>query len=92
MASACATPQLVAFACGAAPVTAEGPLRMPGGGLNSLDFAIDVAFHKYGLHLPLERQVRWMVQQGLDMSSSTLWDQIEKLARLLSLAYGALRP
>jgi len=79
-------------ACGAAPVTADGPLRMPGGGLYSLDFAIDVAFHKYGLHLPLERQVRWMVQQGLDMSSSTLWDQIEKLARVLSLAYGALRP
>ena len=78
--------------CGAAPVTAEGPLRMPGGGLYSLDFAIDVAFNKYGLHLPLERQVRWMVQQGLDMSSSTLWDQIEKLGRVLSLSYGALRP
>ena len=78
--------------CGAAPVTAEGPLRMPGGGLYSLDFAIEVAFSKYGLHLPLERQVRWMVQQGLDMSSSTLWDQIEKLARVLSLSYDVLRP
>jgi len=78
--------------CGAAPVTAEGPLRMPGGGLYSLDFAIDVAFSKYGLHLPLERQARWMVQQGLDMSSSTLWDQIEKLARVLSPAYDVLRP
>jgi hypothetical protein len=31
---------------------------MPGGGLYSLDFAIDVAFNKYGLHLPLERQAR----------------------------------
>lgn len=78
--------------CGAAPVTAEGPLRMPGGGLYSLNFAIDVAFSKYSLHLPLERQVRWMMQQGLDMSSSTLWDQLEKLARVLSLSYGALRP
>jgi len=77
--------------CGAAPVTADGPLRMPGGGRYSLDFAIDVAFSKYGLHLPLERQVRWMVQQGLDMSSSTLWDQIEQLARVLSLSHGALR-
>jgi len=77
--------------CGCAPVTAEGPLRMPGGGLYSIDFAIDVAFSKYGLHLPLERQVRWMVQQGLDMSSSTLWDQIEKLARVLSLSYNALQ-
>jgi transposase len=78
--------------CGAAPVTAEGPLRMPGGGLYSLDFAIDVAFSKYGLHMPLERQARWMMQQGLDMSSSTLWDQIEKLARVLTLSYDALRP
>jgi transposase len=78
--------------CGVAPVTAEGPLRMPGGGLYSVDFAIEVAFQKYGLHMPLERQVRWMVQQGLDMSSSTLWDQIEKLARVLSLSYGAMRP
>jgi transposase len=77
--------------CGAAPVTASGPLRMPGGGLYSIDFAIDAAFGKYGLHLPLERQVRWMLQQGLDMSSSTLWDQLEKLARVLSLSYGALR-
>jgi transposase len=78
--------------CGAAPLTADGPVRMPGGGLYSLDFAIHVAFGKYSLHLPLERQVRWMVQQGLDMSSSTLWDQIEKLARALSLTYDALRP
>lgn len=77
--------------CGAAPVTASGPLRMPGGGLYSIDFAIDVAFTKYGLRLPLQRQVRWMMQQGLDMGSLTPWDQIEKLAQVLSLSYGALR-
>jgi transposase len=78
--------------CGAAPVTADGPVRMPGGGLYSLDFAIEVAFSKYGLHLPLERQARWMTQQGIEMSSSTLWDQIEKLARVLSPVYAELRP
>ena len=33
-----------------------------------------------------------MVQQGLDMSSSTLWDQIEQLAHLLSRSYNALQP
>lgn len=77
--------------CGAAPVTAEGPLRMPGGGLYSIDFAIDVALSKYGMHLPLERQVRWMMQIGLDISSSTLWDQLEKLARVLNPAYEALQ-
>lgn len=77
--------------CGAAPVTAELPLRMPGGGLYSLDFAIHVALGKYDLHLPLERQARDMVRQGLDMSTSTLWEQLEKLARVLSPAYEALQ-
>jgi len=78
--------------CGAAPQTAPGPLRMPGGGLYSLDFVIEVVLGKYWLHLPLERQARDMVRQGLDMGTSTLWDQIEKLARVLSPAYDALRP
>ena len=78
--------------CGAAPVTADGPLRLPGGGLYSLDFVIQVVLDKYWLHLPLERQARDMVRLGLDMGTSTLWDQIEKLARVLSPAYDALRP
>ena len=77
--------------CGTAPVTAPGPLRMPGGGLYSLDFAIEVVLGKYWMHLPLERQARDMVRQGLEMGSSTLWDQIEKLARVLSPVHDALR-
>lgn len=77
--------------CGAAPVTAPGPLRLPGGGLYSIDFAIEVVLGKYWMHLPLERQARDMVRQGLDMGTSTLWDQIEKLARVLSPAYDALQ-
>lgn len=77
--------------CGTAPVTAPGPLRMPGGGLYSLDFAIEVVLGKYWMHLPLERQARDMVRQGLEMGSSTLWDQIEKLARILSPVHDALR-
>lgn len=77
--------------CGAAPQTAPGPLRLPGGGLYSIDFVIEVVLGKYWMHLPLERQARDMVRQGLDMGTSTLWDQIEKLARVLSPAYDALR-
>jgi hypothetical protein len=42
--------------CGAAPVTAAGSLRQPGGGLYSIDFSIDVAFSRYGPHLPLEQR------------------------------------
>ena len=76
--------------CGAAPVTAPGPLRLPGGGLYSINFAIEVAISKYWLHVPLERQVRDMMRSGLDMSTSTLWDQLEKLARLLGVSYEAL--
>jgi transposase len=78
--------------CGAAPVTADGPLRLPGGGLYSIDFVIEVVLGKYWLHLPLDRQARDMVRQGLDMGTSTLWDQIEKLARVLGPAYDALQP
>lgn len=77
--------------CGAAPVTAPGPLRLPGGGLYSIDFVIEVVLGKYWMHLPLDRQARDMVRQGLDMGTSTLWDQIEKLARVLSPAYDALQ-
>jgi transposase len=77
--------------CGAAPVTAPGPLRLPGGGLYSIDFAIEAALSKYWLHVPLERQVRDMMRSGLDMSTSTLWDQLEKLARVLDLSYEALQ-
>jgi transposase len=78
--------------CGAAPQTAPGPLRLPGGGLYSIDFVIEVVLGKYWMHLPLDRQAKDMVRQGLDMGTSTLWDQIEKLARVLSPCYEALQP
>jgi transposase len=49
----------------------------------SIEFAVEVAVGKYLDHLPLERQVRIMRRQGLDVDSQTLWDQIEALARVL---------
>lgn len=70
---------------------APGPLRLPGGGRYSLDFAVEVAFEKWCAHSPLERQVRIMLGQGLDISSNTLWEQAERLARVLGPTYSLLR-
>ncbi|MDB4988300.1 MAG: hypothetical protein JWN04_3478 [Myxococcaceae bacterium] len=64
---------------------------MPGGGSYSLDFAIEVAVAKYLDHTPLERQVRIMRREGLDIDSSTLWEQCERLARMLGLTAAAIR-
>ena len=49
----------------------------------SIEFAVEVAIAKYLDHLPLERQVKIMRREGLDINSQTLWDQAEALARVL---------
>lgn len=78
-------------ACGSAPALAPRTPALPGGGRYSLGFAVEVAVSKYADHAPLERQVRIMRREGLDITSSTLWEQIERLARVLVGTYGALR-
>ncbi|MDB4985034.1 MAG: hypothetical protein JWN04_212 [Myxococcaceae bacterium] len=77
--------------CGGSPKLAPGPLRLPGGGRYSLDFAIEAAVAKHLDHTPLERQVRIMRREGLDIDSSTLWEQCERLARVLGLTAAAIR-
>jgi transposase len=77
--------------CGASPRLATGPLRLPGGGRYALDFAIEVAVSKHLDHTPLERQVRIMRREGLDIDSSTLWEQCERLARVLEPTAKAIR-
>ncbi|MDB4977681.1 MAG: hypothetical protein JWN48_6022 [Myxococcaceae bacterium] len=77
--------------CGGSPKLAPGPPRLPGGGRYSVDFAIEVAVAKLLDHTPLERQVRIMRREGLDIDSSTLWEQCERLARVLGLAAAAIR-
>ena len=52
------------------------------GRFNSIEFAVEVATAKYCDHLPLERQVKIMQREGLDIDSQTLWDQSEALARV----------
>ncbi len=73
--------------CGAAPVTAPGPVKLTAGGRYSIEFAVDVAIAKYLDHMPLERQVRVMVRYGLTVTNQTLWDQLNRLAEVLLSCY-----
>ena len=76
--------------CGACIETAPLPPRLVPGGRYSLAFATSIAIAKYADHLPLERQVRIMKREGLEVESTTLYDQIERLARVLWPAYDRL--
>ena len=67
--------------------TAPAPLKLKPGARYSVDFALAVAIDKFVDHIPLERQVRIMLRQGLKVTSQTLWDQIEQLARLARPTY-----
>lgn len=64
-------------------VTAPAPPKLFPGARYSIDFAIMVVIAKYLDHLPLERQVRIMKREGLDVDSQTLWDYVYAVARLL---------
>jgi len=77
--------------CNAQVVTAPGPVKLQEGGRYAPAFAVEVAGSKYLDHLPLERQVRIMDREGLTVTSQTLWDQIEILARVVHPTYDAIR-
>jgi transposase len=76
--------------CGGAVETAPGPERAIKGGRYSLDFAIKVAIDKYLDHIPLARQERILRRHGLEVTTQSLWDQLDALARRLQLADAAL--
>ena len=76
--------------CNAHIATAPGPQKLQPGARYSVDFAIEVATGKYLDHAPLERQVRIMARQGLVVTSQTLWDQTQALARFLTPTYEAI--
>ena len=76
--------------CNGCVATAPGPLKLIPGGRYSLDFAVHVAVQKYADHLPLERQVKMMAREDLQVTSQTLWDQIEAAARVLRPTYEAI--
>jgi len=75
--------------CGEKIETALGPDKLVPGGRYSIDFAVDVAIAKFADHLPLERQVRQMARDGLDVDSSTLWEQTWHLSQHLLPTYDA---
>ena len=75
-------------ACNGCIETAPGPPKLTvrkdtRGRRYSIEFAVGVAIAKYCDHLPLERQVKIMQREGLDIDSQTLWDQSKALARVL---------
>jgi transposase len=80
----------VKYRCGcclAVVETAPGPQKLIPGGRYCLEFAVEIALQKYAYHLPLERQVRMMWNEGLMVDSQTLWDQLNALERILNPAY-----
>lgn len=76
--------------CNSKVLTAPGPPKLIPGGRYSLEFAVHVAIAKYCDHLPLERQVRQMSRDALEVTSQTLWDQICALAEHLEPTWEAL--
>jgi transposase len=77
--------------CGGCVETAPGPDKLFAGARYSTEVAIEIAILKYVDHIPLERQVRIFAREGLDVTSQTLWDYIERVARLVEPAYDRLR-
>jgi transposase len=72
-------------------VTAPAPPKLFPSARYSIGFAIAVVVSKYLDHAPLERQVRIMRREGLDVDSQTLWDYVYAVARLLRPAHEQLR-
>ena len=48
-------------------VTAPGPLKLKEGGRYSIEFGVEVGLAKYQWHLPLARQVKMLLEHGLDI-------------------------
>ena len=71
-------------------VTAPAPLKLFAGARYSIAFAVLVVVSKYADHLPLERQVKMMKRDGLDVDSQTLWDYTWAIAQLLKPAHQRL--
>jgi transposase len=76
--------------CGGCVETAPGPERAAPGSRYSLALAIKVVLDKYLDHIPLERQVRIMGRHHLIVTSQTLWDLANAVARRLERIDAAL--
>lgn len=76
--------------CGSCVETALGPERATPGSRYSLAFAIKVCLDKWLDHVPLERQCRILARHGLVVTSQTLWDLANAIARRLARVDAAL--
>ena len=76
--------------CGGCVETAIGPEKLFPGARYSINVAVDIAVKKYLDHMPLERIVRAWSRDGLDVTSQTLWDYLERVARLVKPVYDRL--
>ena len=70
-------------ACSRTIVTAPVPPKLFPAARYSIAFGAHVVVSKYADHLPLERQVKMMKRDGLDVESQTLWDYTWAMAQLL---------
>jgi len=77
--------------CGGCVETALGPTTLIPGGRYAPDFAVEAAISKYLDHLPLQRQVKIMSREGLEVTASTLWNQLEAAAHVLQPVYDRIR-
>ena len=77
--------------CGGCVETAIGPEKMFPGARYSINVAIDIAVKKYLDHMPLERIARAWGRDGLVVTSQTLWDYLERVARLVKPVYDQLQ-
>lgn len=77
--------------CGGDVRTAATNSPLIPGGRYSVEVAAHIAEQKYLDHVPLDRQRRAMSREGLNVTTSTLWDQINALATYLEPSYELLR-
>lgn len=76
--------------CSRTIVTAPLPPKLFPAARYSVAFGAHVVVSKYADHLPLERQVKMMKRDGLDVESQTLWDYTWAMAQLLKPAHERL--
>jgi transposase len=77
--------------CGGCVETAPGPEKLFPGARYSAEVAMEIVIMKYIDHIPLERQVRIFAREELLVTSQTLWDYLERIARLIEPAYDRLQ-
>jgi len=64
-------------------ITAPGPLKLKEGSRYSIELAVEMGLAKYQWHLPMDRQRAMLEEHGLEISTQSIWDQIDTVASYL---------